>query len=123
MTHFFVDEHETFFYTATLVDEAGAPVVLAAVSTLTLTYYAVASGTIINNRNAQNVLNANNVTLHATSGLLTWIGQVADTTCSATTPEGAYEHRRALFTWTWGLPARTGRHEVDLHVRNQAKVP
>jgi hypothetical protein len=74
-------EGETGVETFTLKQGSGSGVAvpLTDISTATLTLKDE-SGTIINSRNAQNVLNANNVTIHATSGLVTWARQVADTT-------------------------------------------
>ena len=111
-------------YTATLMDETGAAVTLAVIQTLTLTFYVVDKesdgtagaydGTIINSRSAQNVLNANNVTVHATSGLVTWLLQPADQVISDTSQ--AYELHRARFDCTY----TTGQAhwEADFLVEN-----
>lgn len=82
-----VDEGDTPNLQVTLLDAAGAAIALASVSTLTLTQWIEtgppgrpgSSAVSINSRNAQNVKNANNVTVHATSGLVTWQLQAADT--------------------------------------------
>jgi hypothetical protein len=66
-----ITENSSAIYTATLLDSTGAPVSSASVDTLTLTFYDNATGDIINNRNAQDVFNTNNVTLD-TSGSLVW---------------------------------------------------
>ena len=52
-----VKQANTFRFTATIVDETGAVLPAASLATLTLTLYDLASFTIINSRNAQNVLN------------------------------------------------------------------
>mgnify|MGYP001591915789 CR=1 FL=1 len=65
-------------YTATLEKPNGDPIALADLSTLTLTLKDRYAGSVINSRNAQNVLNMNNVTFHATTGLLTWDIQALD---------------------------------------------
>src|SRR5687768_4687906 len=70
---------ETPAVEVTLLDEDGAAVPLAGLSTLTLTYTDTASALVINSRTAQNVKNANNGTFHATSGLFRWDMQAADT--------------------------------------------
>jgi hypothetical protein len=57
----------------------GTAVPLADISTAVLTVED-STGAVINGRAAQNVKNANNVTIHATSGLVTWAMQVADST-------------------------------------------
>src|SRR5712691_2028368 len=117
---FDVTEKSTGSYTATLVANDGVtPLPGATLTTLVLTLYVIkADGTdgIVNSRNAQNVLNANNVTV-STGGLLTWSIQVGDTTLVEDLP---FERHIALFEWTW--PAGAGKHEVILVVRNLHRV-
>lgn len=120
MASYNVDELENARYEATLTDEDAAPITLASVSTLTLTLYDVATGGIINSRNGQDVLNTNNVTLHATSGLLTWSIQALDNPIVTSTL--SFERHRALFVATL-TNGTIGRHEVDLVVNNLGKVP
>lgn len=72
-------EGATGQYTATVKDETGTVIPLANVSTLTLTLMDLGTKEIVNSRQDQDVLNTNNVTYHATSGLLTWAVQQADT--------------------------------------------
>ena len=118
-----IPEGTTATYTATLQDEAGQPVALASLTSLTLTYYNVADGSIINSRNAQDVKNANNVTVHATNGLVTWELQAADTVIvDSTIATGRREQHKALFTWTWASGAKVGRHEVLIEIKQLAKV-
>lgn len=118
-----INERATGTYNATLVGNDGVtPIPLAQLVTLTLTLYAIiADGTesIINARNAQSVLNLNNCSYHATSGLLTWSIQILDTTLVE--PTLPFELHRALFEWT-GLFA-SGNHELHLRVRNLRQVP
>ncbi len=124
MASFDVKERTGFVYTATLKDSNGTAVPLANLTTITLTYYLVSDGTIINSRDGQDVKNANNVTIHATSGLLTWSGQAADTAISDTgLTAGAKELHRALFEFTYVGDGTPGKHEVDLFVENLDKVP
>jgi hypothetical protein len=111
-------------YAFTLVDEGGAIPTLA---TLTLTLFnaevaepSPATGNIINSRDAQNVLNLNNVTYSNTTGECIWQIQVADTPIVDAT-KGSELHI-ARFDFTYGSPVRTGRHEVGLRVRNLRKV-
>lgn len=79
------ENNRTFFegatgkYTATLKDEDGTVIPSANVNTLTLTLIDKATRQVVNSREAQDVLNTNNVTLNATSGLLTWSIQQGDT--------------------------------------------
>ena len=114
-----VTEKTSVQYTATLKDETGAAVPLAALGTLTLTLYNVSSGAILNGRNAQNVLNANGVTVHATSGLLTWTLDPLDSPILDDTLNE--ELHRALFRATWST-TKGANWEVDFLVNNLAKV-
>jgi len=116
---FTVKEKTTSKYTATLKDEDGTAIALASLTTLTLTLYDISSTsrTIINSRNAQNVLNANNVTVHATSGLLTWEMQAADNEIQDSNKK--IERHRALFKFSWS--GGQGIHEVDFDVENIEK--
>lgn len=112
-------EKTTPRYTAVLRDDTGAAIPAASLVTLTLSLYVVKTdGTIgiVNSRNAQNVLNANNVTVDA-NGNLVWSVQVADTTLVETLP---FERHIAL--WTWTTATITGRHEVVLTVKNLLQV-
>ncbi len=112
-------EHTSAKYTAQLVDPtlypAGVPA--AALQTLVLTLYDLTTGTVINSRNAQNVLNTNNVTIDA-SGNLVWAIQGADNPIITATL--AIETHIALFEAAWTGGACT--HEVSLPVRNVARV-
>lgn len=94
-------EKTTPVYTATLVDEDENAIALLSISTMTLTFYDRRTGTIINSREAQDVKNANGVTIHATSGLLTWTMGVADTTLVTTADfaEDDEEEHVGLFEW------------------------
>lgn len=120
-----MNEKTTGTYTAYLEDADGVVLPLSAILTVTLTLYDKPTGTIINSRNAQSVLNANNCTVHATSGLLTWAVQVLDTTLVSTTlAPGELEEHVYLFSWTYTASAetKTGRHESSFMVRNLLKV-
>jgi len=117
-----IHEKETGLFTAIITGNDGVtPIPLASLLTLTLTLYAIiADGTasFINARNHQNVLNANNVTVHATSGLLTWSIQALDTTLvEAALP---FERHIALFEWT--TATASGKHESILVVKNLFQV-
>lgn len=97
-------EKTTPNYTATLVDDSTPtplPIPLLQISTIVLTFYDRRTNTIINSRTAQDVKNANNCTVHATTGLLTWSMQVADTTLVTTADfaEDETEEHCALFEW------------------------
>lgn len=115
-----INEKATGTYTATIVANDGVtPIPGATLSTLVLSLYVIkADGTdgTVNARAAQNVLNANNVTVSA-GGLLTWSIQVGDTTLVEAIP---FERHIALFEWTW--PSGAGKHEAILLVKNLHKV-
>jgi hypothetical protein len=114
------DERESLVYTATLQDEAETPIPVGQLTTLTLTLYDATTGTILNSRNAQNILNTNNVTVHATNGLLTWTVQPAD--LAMVTTNMAQELHIALFSWTWASGTKVGYHEVRFLVANLENV-
>ncbi len=121
MATFYVNEKTTAKYTAVLKDENGATVGSSDLVTLTLTLYNKADGTIINNRNAQNVLNANNVTVDA-NGNLAWTLQPADNIIVSDS-SGINETHVALFEATYGVGgANAIRHQVEIVVNNLAKV-
>jgi hypothetical protein len=86
----------------------GTVVPLADISTAVLTVEDSA-GNVINSRAAQNVKKAANVTIHATSGLVTWAMQIADATV---TGDAAATKIDAHFTFT--LTDGQVRH-VHLH--------
>lgn len=117
---FAINELSTGKYTAVIVGNDGVtPLPALTLSTLTLTLYAETSTgqQVVNGRNIQNVLNANNVTVDS-NGNLTWNIQVGDTTLIESI---AFEIHRAVFAWTWASGA--GNHEVWLNVRRLDRVP
>lgn len=118
-----VNEGSTPIYAATLVDEAtDDPVVLADISSIELTYYDRRTGNIINSRDGQNINNTNDVTIHPTSGLLTWTLQPGDTVIVDTELGcGAVEAHIALFEWEL-TNGRRGKKEVRLDIVNLQKV-
>lgn len=103
LTRLRVNELSSFTITATILDQASQPVPLSDITVATLTLFDLEtynpSGSpivgIINSRDAQDVLNANNVTIHATSGLLTWVMQPADNPI-VTTRRQIERHRAEL---------------------------
>lgn len=118
-----VNELTTAEYTATITDEDGeTPIPLADLSTVTLTLYDEASGSIINSRDDTNVKNTGPVTIHATSGLLTWTMAPADNPIVGSVAVGGVEKHIALFEWTWDSGNKAGKHEVLIEVVNLGKV-
>jgi len=114
-------ELATGTYTATVTSNDGAtPIPAASLLTLTLTLYVIKTdGTIgyVNSRNAQNVLNANNVTVDV-NGFLTWAIQTLDTTLVEALP---FERHIAL--WEWTATGVAGKHEMVLVVQALTEVP
>lgn len=106
--------------TATIQDENDAVIDVADLNTVTLTLYNLddADNTIINSRNAQDVKNANNVTI-SSLGALVWSVQVLDTAIVGSTET---ERHRAVFAWTYNSGTKTGRHVIDMVIRNLEKV-
>jgi hypothetical protein len=119
MADYWVNEKVTARYTADIQDDEGNAIAAATLTTLTLTLYDVETGDIINSRNDQDVLNTNGVTVDG-SGNLTWIIDADDNAIVTSTSK--VEKHIALFKWTWNSGARDGKHEVNLHVKNLAKV-
>ena len=117
---FDVLERTTPRYSATIVDDQGVAISSANLSTITLTLYEKKTGSIVNSRDEQNVKNANNVTIDA-SGVLVWSIQVADLVMVNT--NNTNETHVALFEWTWDAGTKSGKHEVELAVKNLTKVP
>lgn len=113
-------EATTGVYVFELVDEGNVTVDASQINELTLTYYDWADGTIINTRQDQNILNANNVTLITPPGLplittLTWDIQVADT--AIVHPGLPWEVHVAVFRWSWAGMARHWGHQMAFGVR------
>ena len=116
-----IPEQTTAWYSGTLKDRAGAAIASASLTTLTATLYApgyTAGSNIVNSRSAQNVLNANNCTLHATSGLFEWEIQPADTTM-LTTESTAFHI--LLLQWT-SASVGNGKHEVLFLIQALEKI-
>ncbi|HEX6827148.1 MAG TPA: hypothetical protein VF077_12595 [Nitrospiraceae bacterium] len=118
---------DTGLYTFALVDEAGAGIDGATLQSLTLTYYDQATAAIINAREHQNVLNANDVTVTTIGTLppwtttVTWELQPEDTVIFH--PESAWEVHIVQFRWTWAGGQRTKSHRVGIGVEQLRYTP
>lgn len=119
MSTFSVVERTNATYSATMKDADDIAVPLSAITAATITLKDVETGTVINSRDAQNVLNTNNVTIHATSGLLTWNIQAADQFIVTAGVE--HELHRAVFDIAYSGGKRLV-HEVYLVVENIAGI-
>jgi len=89
----------------TLLDNAGAVIPVANLSALTMTLRDARSGSIVNSRSAQNVLNSNGVTVNS-SGALVWTIAILDTTLLDATLESEEHAAEILFTTTSGLKGK-----------------
>jgi hypothetical protein len=117
-----VAEKTTLRITATLLDEAGAAIPSAGLTTLTLTLYNrdSAAQEIVNSVNAVDILNTGRGTVHASSGLLTIVLEPADNTIITTTND--LEWHRALIQGTYAAGAKAFKQECEFQVRNLQKV-
>jgi len=118
-THVGLKERSTHVYTATIKDENSVVVPAASLNTMTLTLYAERTGTIINSRSQQNILNANNVTI-SSGGVLVWTMQPADN--AIVNSALSVEPHIALFEWTYSSGTKYGKHQIRLMVENYTKV-
>lgn len=116
-----IKERQTLTYTFVLKDEAGVVIPASALSAAVLTVYSAASEAIVNSREAQNVLNANNVTI-SELGVVTWTLQPSDVTMLNQALEEETHRCVFLFTWTASGNTRTHPHEVDFVLDNIGKL-
>lgn len=116
-----VNQAGTAVYTGTLTDTADAAIAEADIVSAELTLYDLASGSIINNRNSQNVKDANNVTIGTTDGLLTWTLQPADNPVLGSGVVGTLEEHVALFKVVYDTD-KVLYHEFRPLVINLGKV-
>ena len=108
MSYTRLDAGETGKYTGTLKDADGVVIPLTSISALTLTLTDAATGTAI--RSSQDVLNAHNVTVHATTGAVAWSIQAADT--ALVTSGAASEEHVAEFTCTFSGGVLKFEHRI-----------
>jgi hypothetical protein len=101
--------------TGTITNDAGTAILP---DTLTLLLYDLKTGTIINSRNRQNVLNLNGVTISGAGGF-EWRVSAADNVVVASPNQ--LERHRALFEWTFA--GGQGKAEIDVLVANLSRVP
>jgi len=113
-----MDEGESGIYRADLADILGAIPVL---TDLRLTLYDEKTGTIINGRDHQSVLNANDVTYDPATGRVTWEIRTADNALVDSTRPS--ETHIAQFVATYNAaPARQKPWQVVIWTRNLVKV-
>lgn len=117
-------EQTTGLYSFTLVDADGIGLPSAEIEALTLTYTDMATRVVLNAREAQDVLNTNDVTLVTVPGpppvtTVTWTLQPSDTIL--VDDNWAVEPHMALFRWTWDTGRRHGAHEVRFGIENLSR--
>ena len=110
----------TGIYSFELVDQDGDAIDVGQLETVTLTYYDKETRQIINTRDGQNILQANNVIITTVAGppivaTLIWSIQQEDTVIIDSRRE--LETHIALFEWTWAT-TRKGLHEVQFQVES-----
>lgn len=114
-----IKEKETGVYSFTIKDEAGLVIPATQLYEVKLTVHVPSSGAIVNGRDAQNVKNANNVTI-SEAGVVTWTLQVADVTIVDDSLDK--ETHQCLFLFTWQAGVRSKPHVVDFEIENLAKL-
>jgi hypothetical protein len=113
-----VNEGSSKTVTFTITNEVGTAIPSSELTAATLTLYDLGTYVpgaspvvgIINSRNGQDVLNTNDVTIHATSGLVTWVMQPEDNPIINTRRQ--VERHRANIGFEWS----TGQFHFELEV-------
>ena len=119
-------EATTGIFSFPLLDQDQVGVPLIVLDTLTLTYYDVDSGVIVNSRLHQDALNANNVTVVTVPG-----PPLVTTVTFAIQPEDtvilndlrALEQRVMQFHWTWDGGTKANAYQAQFGVENLRFVP
>ncbi len=122
-----VNEQSSRTVSFTLKDNTGAAVPLSSISLATLTLYDMGTYVpgsspvvgILNERDAQDVKNTNDVTVHATSGLVTWVMQPADNVI--VTPRRQVERHRAEFRFVLSNGTELD-YQMEIEVTNLRKA-
>ncbi len=110
-----VNEGSTVVFTGILKDENGTAIGLGIIDSMTMTFFDVESGTVINGRTEQDVLNANNCTVDA-SGLFTFNLQPADTVIL--NQVSRFETHRAEVGVLYNGSAGRLVFDADINIRN-----
>lgn len=119
---FEVNQYSSATWTGYLKDASGSAIALADIVSATMTLYDKKTETAINTRTAQDIKNANNVTIHSTSGLITWEIQPEDNIIvSSTLEDRKAEEHIALITVTYDT-SKILQMEIKLNVVNMQKV-
>jgi hypothetical protein len=115
-----VNERTTARYTSgTLTDEDGAVVAGSVLSSATLTLYDERTGNILNSRDAQNVNQANGVTI-SDLGVVSWLLVPADN--AIVDQRVPSEVHVAVFDLRWDAGTSRCVHEVKFLINNVGTV-
>lgn len=109
------NEGDTPLYSCILKDTAGVVVPLSAITAITMSLHDVGTGTAINSRSAQDVLNKNGCTYAVSSGTFTWQLVKADSAIVNTSEEGKSEAHCAEITFAWAT-GQQHTHKLTLYV-------
>lgn len=122
MANTIINEGTTAIYTASLIDETGAAIPLENLDSLTLTLCNKNDFSIINSRNAQDILNNNDVVVSA-DGVITWEMQPEDNIISSTKiGYGHTETHIIFFEWEWDNNTKKGNYETRIDVKKMVKI-
>lgn len=113
-----IDEGESGSITASVQDKNGNSLTKVQIESLNITILDIRSNTIINGRNSQNILDANDGTVD-NDGTLTFKLQPEDT-INVGSPRGVLEERQVTIEWTWTdleYVTNTGRHVFSIYIR------
>lgn len=108
-------------FQADMLDEDGEIVPGSTLQSLLLTLKHNAS--VINGRNAQNVKNANGVTIDE-KGHMIWTMDPRDNPINTPNlPDGTTEQHKATFVWSWAGGAKQGQIDILINVIQNTDVP
>jgi len=116
---FEVPEQSTPTFRSVLTDDLGDPVQGSLLNTLTLTVLQEYTLAVVNDRDDQDVLNDNDVTVD-TDGNLIWSMTVDDTVILNNALRK--EMHRALFAWTFDSGTKSGNKEVIIMITNRVGI-
>lgn len=113
-----IDEGESGSITASIQDKAGNPLTKTDINSLAISIVDLRTNTVINNRDAQTILDANDGTVEV-DGTLTFKLQPEDT-INVGSPRNFLEERQVTINWTWTdleFVVNTGRHVFSVYVK------
>jgi len=119
-----IDEGTTPILSAVITNETRTRLAASDLTSVTLTYFDARSKAIINSRNAQNILNANSVTVDSNGNLL-WFLLAADTAAVDPAADEPVRRLTARFIWKWndtGGRARVGQDDIAINLKTPIAV-